>query len=204
MTDYEISVPVRRPWIALALAFLLYQFRPFFLVTLLMARGIFRPQSTAEFFSCLILGVPFLAASLFCLSAMLRLILLNLIGEETLRLESGRLLKIRTSLLGMGKWKSFLADSLSGLRTGGLELEAELSQKSGDLKLEEMMRTRRLFAWTGRVLEVLGLRPALIFRAGGQTHWFGFGMEESAAREALARLRMHLPESAFQNGGEQS
>jgi len=204
VTDYEISVPVRRPWIALLLLLLVFPFQPFLLVIFLMGRGIVRPQSPAEFFSCLILGIPFFLVGFFVGKMWLWGILVSLFGQETLKLEEGHLM-LRESFWGMGKWRSFSVDSIREMRGGRPDLQRYArDREGGQMKLAERLQLQRILAGIEGALRFLGIWPAVLFRAGAGITWFGLGMEESQGREILARLRMHLPESAFQDGREPS
>lgn len=196
MNEYEVRAPIRRPWIVILFVFVFWQFTPFLLINSLLLRGIIRPQSPAEFFSCIILGIPFLLLATAMTVWFLRIILRNLIGEETLRLEPGKL-KLRTTVLGLGKWREFPLETISNLRTGGVELENEFTQKAADLPLEQSMQVRRGLAWFKRVAAFLKIQPALMFTSRGKVEWFGSGLEESEAREMLARLKMQLPDSVF-------
>jgi len=95
---YEVKLPIRRPWLALVLCLLWFPFKPFLLGFFLIVRGIIRPESSTEFFFCLIIGIPYLFIGGMFGLAILRLVLLNLFGEESLKLEEGRLM-IRTGRL---------------------------------------------------------------------------------------------------------
>jgi hypothetical protein len=187
--------------VPIALGALVYLFRSFFHVTGLMLRGVLRPESRTEFFACLIIGIPFFLIALYLIQKVARLTLLNLLGEEVLRVEPGRLM-LRQSVFGMGRWKSFPVDSIADFSLGGTGFLQGSAQRRGSVKLEELMRLERIFGWLEGGLRLFRLWPAFVFRAKGQVCWFGFAMEESQAREILARLRYHLPESAFAQTGE--
>ncbi len=201
MNEYEVHSTIRRPWVPIALGALLYPFRSFFLVTGLMLRGILRPESPVEFFGCLIIGIPFFLIALYLIQKVARLTLLNLLGEEALRVEPGRLM-LRQSVFGLGRWRSFPVDSITDFSLGGTQFLEGSNQKEDRVKLEELVRLKRIFGWLEGGLRLFRLWPAFVFRAKGQVRWFGFGLEQSQAREILARLRYHLPEGAFAQTGE--
>ena len=199
MTQYEITFPIRRPWVAVFLFLLILPFRPYLLMVFLLLRGVIRPQSPAEFFSCLIIGIPFLLVGFFFGGTWLRLILTSLFGREMLKVEEGRLM-LREALFGMGRWRSYAADSIRGISGGRLDLQrfAREQGRIGErMKLADTLRWQRILSGLEGGLRFLGVWPALIFRVNGAVTWFGLGMEESQSQEILARLRMHLPESAF-------
>ena len=197
MINYEIQVPIRRPWLAFALCFLFFPFRPFLLVIFLMVRGIIRPQSPAEFLSCLILGIPFILIGLGFGVAVLRFILSNLLGQETLRVESDHL-SIRQSLFGFGKWKIFPVEKISNLRTGWGSLEAEVARSTESVLMEHTLKAKRWLATMEDFFRRIGCLPGLMFRAENRTHFFGWSIDKSQASEIFARLKMHLPENAFE------
>ena len=197
MSDYEITLPIRRPWLALAAILLVVPFKPFLLVLFLMGRGILRPQSSGEFMMSLIVGIPFLLFGLFFGLRWLRFILLNLIGEETLRLESG-CISIRQSLFGFGKWKTFSAEKVTDLRTGWENLRIEINSSSTkSVPVEQRVKAAQWLSVVKDFLQRIGCLPSLMFRSKNQTFFFGSSVDRSQAGEILARLRMHLPEETF-------
>lgn len=196
MSSYELTLPIRRSWVAIAVGLFLIPWLDFFRMSMLMARGLVRPQSGAEFVTCIILGLPFLFISLTFGLTVSYYVALNLFGSETLELDAGKL-RMRQSVLGMGRWQVFRFEEVSNLRVGGMDLAKELRVRAEGALLQEQVRTGQLFAGIGAAMRFLGIWPGLMFRARNQTRWFGSSMDEMEAREVLARLRMHLPEGAF-------
>ncbi len=179
MVAYERSVPIRRPWLALLFALMFLPLRDYL-----------RFNSFVD--------LPFAAIALWFAFLIGKMVAVNLFGIQTLQLGDG-CLRLREGLFGIGRWQEFPVESISGLRLGGADLEKELLKKTEDLLIKEEVRTGRMFSGLQGVLRFLGVIPAVAFKAKGKPRWFGYGMEEMEAREVLARLRMQLPESAWQD-----
>jgi hypothetical protein len=201
LSGYEVHLPIRRPILAAGLALLFIPWWDYSKFSGLLIRGIVRPESGVEFFFCLALGTPFLLFFAGFGGGLLYLILLNLIGTETLRVESGQL-RLRQSLCGIGRWKSFPVGHLTDLRTGGMEFWQELLKGSERKDLKDLLHLQKGLTSAAPLMAFLGIRPGLVFRAKKQVRWFGSGLDELYAREILARLRMHLPEGAFTVSGK--
>lgn len=196
MSEYEISVPVRRPVVALLMLVPLGIWYGFLQVSSLLVRGVLGPESGVEFFFCLLLGLPFALICVVVGLALVRLILYNLLGKETLRVERSHLL-IRGSLFGLGRWKRFPVEKISDLRTGRSNLQAGVARSFHGTGVADWLRVQRWSEGLARLYARVGAMPGILFKVDGQVHGFGACLGDGQAQEILVRLKFHLPEDAF-------
>ena len=196
MADYELNVPIRRPWLALLTILFFFPFWDFIKFSAFIISRVFHAESQVELFFSAVIGIPFALITLSFASLLGYWIGLNLFGTQELRLEKDRL-RLRSSFLGFGKWREFKIWEITKMRSGGKEFEKEMLGKAEEMLIQEHVRTGNMFAGLKGLLSFFGIAPGIVFRAKKETVWFGCGMEESHTGEVVARLRMHLPEGAF-------